>query len=43
MKSINAEGVMREVTAKIEAKLSDVGIMFRLFSRAKTIDSLKKK
>lgn len=43
MKSINAEGVMREITDTIEAKLSDVGIMFRLFSRAKAIDSLIKK
>lgn len=34
---------MKEITASISSKLSDVGIMFRLFSRAKSQDSLKKK
>ncbi|MGB0938650.1 MAG: hypothetical protein ACPGTQ_14415 [Colwellia sp.] len=34
---------MKEITASISSKLSDVGIMFRLFSRAKSQESLKKK
>lgn len=43
MRGINSEGVMKEITASISSKLSDVGIMFRLFSRAKSQESLKKK
>ena len=43
MIGINSEGVMKEITASISSKLSDVGIMFRLFSRAKNQESLKKK
>lgn len=43
MRGINSEGVMKEITASISSKLSDVGIMFRLFSRAKNQESLKKK
>lgn len=43
MKGINSEGVMKEITASISSKLSDVGIMFRLFSRAKSQGSLMKK
>jgi ppGpp synthetase/RelA/SpoT-type nucleotidyltranferase len=34
---------MKQITASISSKLSDVGIMFRLFSRAKSQESLKKK
>ncbi len=43
MRGINSEGVMKEITASISSRLSDVGIMFRLFSRAKSQESLKKK
>jgi ppGpp synthetase/RelA/SpoT-type nucleotidyltranferase len=43
VRGINSEGVMKEITASISSKLSDVGIMFRLFSRAKSQESLKKK
>jgi ppGpp synthetase/RelA/SpoT-type nucleotidyltranferase len=43
VKRINSEGVMKEITASISSKLSDVGIMFRLFSRAKTQKSLQTK
>jgi len=43
VRGINSEGVMKEITASISSKLSDVGIMFRLFSRAKNQESLKKK
>lgn len=43
MRGINSEGVMKQITASISSKLSDVGIMFRLFSRAKSQESLKKK
>lgn len=43
MRGINSEGVMKEITDSISSKLSDVGIMFRIFSRAKNRDSLKKK
>lgn len=43
MRGINSEGVMKEITASISSKLSDVGIMFRLFSRAKSQESLEKK
>lgn len=34
---------MNEITASISSKLSDVGIMFRLFSRAKDLQSINKK
>jgi len=43
VRGINSEGVMKEITASISSKLSDVGIMFRLFSRAKSQESLKRK
>lgn len=43
MKGINSEGVMKEISASITSKLTDVGIMFRLFSRAKNQESLNKK
>lgn len=43
MRGINSEGVMKQITALISSKLTDVGIMFRLFSRAKSQESLKKK
>jgi putative GTP pyrophosphokinase len=40
---INSESVMDDIAATISSKLSDVGIMFRLFSRAKSPESLSKK
>jgi len=43
VRGINSEGVMKEIVATISAKLTDVGIMFRLFSRAKSQESLSKK
>lgn len=43
MRGINSEGVMKEIVSTISAKLTDVGIMFRLFSRAKSQESLSKK
>lgn len=41
--SMNSEAVMREVTDIISSKLSDVGLMFRIFSRTKSEESLNKK
>lgn len=43
MSSINAELVMKDISETISTKLSDVGLMFRIFSRAKTQQSLEKK
>lgn len=43
MNNINSEGVMKEITRLITSKLDDVGLMFRLFSRAKSPESLNKK
>lgn len=43
MRGINSERVMKDIVFSISSKLSDIGIMFRLFSRAKTQNSLEKK
>lgn len=43
MSSNNAESVMKDVSEKISTKLSDVGLMFRIFSRVKNQTSLEKK
>lgn len=39
----NPDATMRIICEKIEQKLSNVGLMYRIFSRVKTPDSLKKK
>lgn len=43
MRHINASQVRKEIHEDIESKLSEVGIMFRIFSRAKTADSTMSK
>lgn len=43
MRGINSEGVMKEITGLISSKLDDVGLMYRLFSRAKSAESVQKK
>ncbi len=43
MSSNNAESIMKDVSEKISTKLSDVGLMFRIFSRVKNQPSLEKK
>lgn len=43
MKGVNAQGVRTEVTEHISRKLSDVGILFRIFSRTKEKESIDKK
>ncbi|WP_413494483.1 hypothetical protein [Shewanella baltica] len=40
---MSSEAVMRDVTARIYSKLSDVGLMFRIFSRTKSEESINKK
>jgi len=43
VRGINSEGVMKEITGLISSKLDDVGLMYRLFSRAKSAESVQKK
>ena len=43
MSSVNAESVTKKISEIISTKLLDVGLMFRIFSRTKTILSLEKK
>ncbi len=43
MKNINSEAVLKDITRQISKKLDDVGLMFRIFSRAKNPASLQKK
>ncbi|MGI2171951.1 hypothetical protein ACROAE_17475 [Shewanella sp. MF05960] len=40
---INAEVILKIITETISNKLSDVGLMFRIFSRAKDEESIKRK
>lgn len=43
MRGINTETVLRDITETISTKLSDVGLMYRIFSRAKNEDSFNRK
>ncbi len=40
---MNPEGVMKEIVGHIESKLNDIGLMFRIFFRTKSQDSIRKK
>jgi putative GTP pyrophosphokinase len=40
---VNSDVVMKNITETISTKLSDVGLMFRIFSRTKDVNSLNKK
>ncbi len=43
MKKIKAKFIMSEITEHISSKLNSVGLMFRIFSREKTVTSLQRK
>ena len=43
MRQINSSGVMNEVTKQISLKLDSVGLMFRIFSRSKSLSSIERK
>lgn len=43
MRGVNAEGVRMDLIREISSKLDSIGLMYRIFSRTKTPDSLEKK
>ena len=43
MKEINSEGVKNNIVQNISSQLNSVGLMFRIFSRTKSIRSIKSK